>query len=78
MCMLQLVVWSPAVGNIHPGRVSLPGGACGGAVQVAEGGTPHGETSGLHTGVVSESTGSLSASLRPRGVNAQYAAPSGT
>lgn len=66
------------MGNIHAGRVSLPGGPSGGAVQAAKGGTSHGETSSLHPGAVSESAVSLSAPLQPRDVNAWYAAPSGT
>lgn len=66
------------MGNIHAGRVSLPGGPRGGAVQAAEGGTPHGETSSLHPGVVSEDTGGLSVWLLPQGDDALYAAFSGT
>lgn len=42
------------MGNLYPGRVSLPWSPCGGALQAAKGGTPHGKTSRLHPGVVSE------------------------
>lgn len=51
--VLQLVVWSLALGNLHPRRVSVPRRPCGGAFQAAEGGTSHGKTLGVHSGAVS-------------------------
>lgn len=56
LLLLQVVVWSPAVGNLHPRRVSVPRGACGGALQAAKGGTSHGETLRMHSGAVSSYT----------------------
>lgn len=54
--LLQVVVRSPAVGDLHPGRVSLPRRPRGGALQAAEGGTPHGKTFCVHPGAVSTRT----------------------
>jgi len=48
-----VVVRGPAVGDLHPGGVSVPRGPRGGALQAAEGGTPHGEALGLPPGAVS-------------------------
>lgn len=51
--LLQVVVRSLAVGDLHPRRVSVPRSPCGGALQAAKGRTPHGETLRLHPGAVS-------------------------
>lgn len=46
---VQVVLRGPDVGDLHAGRVSVPGHPGGGAVQAAEGGTPNGQTHQLHT-----------------------------
>ena len=45
---VQVVVWCVAVGDLHAGRVPIPRHPGGGAVQAAEGGPSHGQTSQLH------------------------------
>lgn len=50
---LQLVLWSPALGDLHTGGLPIPWHPRGRAFQAAKGGAPYGQAGQLHTGSVS-------------------------
>ncbi|MEQ2181270.1 hypothetical protein GOODEAATRI_009706 [Goodea atripinnis] len=49
---LQLVIWGFAVGDLHPGRLSVPWRTSGGVVQAAEGRSPNGQAFNMHSRTV--------------------------
>ncbi|CAI5665991.1 unnamed protein product [Oreochromis niloticus] len=55
----DLVLRGATVGDLHPRGVSVPRRPCRGALQAAEGGTPHGEAIGVPSGAVSDDAGLL-------------------
>lgn len=46
---LQLVVWGAALGDLHPGGLSVSRRPSGRAVQAAEGRSPYGQTLNVHS-----------------------------
>ncbi|CAG12555.1 unnamed protein product, partial [Tetraodon nigroviridis] len=62
----RVVVRRPAVGDLHPGRVPVPRRPRGGALQAAEGRTPHGQTLHLHPPAVHDDAGLLARRPRPK------------
>uniref|UniRef100_G3RGH8 Fibroblast growth factor receptor n=1 Tax=Gorilla gorilla gorilla TaxID=9595 RepID=G3RGH8_GORGO len=55
----NLVLWGPALGDLHAGGLPVPRHPCGGALQAAEGGPPHGQARQLHTRPVHDHAGLL-------------------
>lgn len=63
----QLVLWGPALGDLHSGGLAVPWSPCGGALQAAEGGPPHGQAGQLHARPVSTLTVHRPARTCPQG-----------
>uniref|UniRef100_A0A674GAI7 Fibroblast growth factor receptor n=1 Tax=Taeniopygia guttata TaxID=59729 RepID=A0A674GAI7_TAEGU len=55
----DVVLWDPDVGDLHAGGLPIPWHPCGGAVQAAEGGAPHGPAIQLHPRAVHADEGVL-------------------
>ncbi|KAF6371727.1 fibroblast growth factor receptor 3 [Rhinolophus ferrumequinum] len=55
----NLVLWGPALGDLHTGGLTVPWHPCGGAFQAAEGRPPHGQAGQLHPRPVHDHAGVL-------------------
>ncbi|XP_064221343.1 fibroblast growth factor receptor 3 isoform X5 [Aotus nancymaae] len=55
----NLVLWGPALGDLHTGGLPVPRHPCGGTLQAAEGGPPHGQAHQLHSRPVHDHDGVL-------------------
>uniref|UniRef100_A0A2K6RBR7 Fibroblast growth factor receptor n=1 Tax=Rhinopithecus roxellana TaxID=61622 RepID=A0A2K6RBR7_RHIRO len=61
----NLVLWGPALGDLHAGGLSIPRHPCGGALQATEGGPPNGQAGQLHTRPVHDHAGVLACCALP-------------